>query len=476
MDIAEECRPRFHFTPPQNWMNDPNGLTTCDGEYHLFYQHNPYGTAWGHMSWGHAVSPNLVRWEHLPIAIREEPEAGYTIFSGSAVVDRDNTSGFRQGDEPPIVAVYTADHQPQQALQDIHLAYSLDRGRTFTKYAGNPVIDVADPKFGDPKVFWHEPTGKWIMVNIMGQQQGRIVLYGSDDLRTWEYLSDFQAADEAPGIWECPDLFPLPLDGDSQQIKWVLKTNFVDYGKQAWGSRYFVGDFDGRRFENGVPTPLRLRPDGDNFYAEVTYNDIPQADGRRILIGWVRQGPSETRPWTGMQSIPRVLTLRLRAGGLQVYQSPVAELQALRGEHFAFRDETISGDSTLLADGGVSGAELEVVAEFERWNAAEFGLRLRMSGDGEALVGYSVEAGELFVDLGEQGRLATPLPIEGEMSKLHVFIDRGVVEVFGGEGEAAITALLDPNPVCEALAIYAQGGSVRVTGMDAWRLSPASVS
>jgi fructan beta-fructosidase len=472
MDTAEACRPRFHFTPPRNWMNDPNGLVYYDGEYHLFYQHNPYGTAWGHMSWGHAVSPDLVRWTHLPIAIMGEPEEGYTIFSGSAVVDRDNASGFRQGDEPPIVAVYTADHQPQQARQDIHLAYSLDRGRTFTKYAGNPVIDVADPKFGDPKVFWHEPTGKWIMVNILGAQQGRIVLYGSGDLKTWEYLSDFQAPDEAPGIWECPDLFPLPLDGDPQQTKWVLKTNFVDYGKQAWGSRYFVGDFDGHRFESGVPAPVRLRPDGDNFYAEVTYNDIPQADGRRILIGWVRQGPSETRPWTGMQSIPRVLKLRSHGGGLQVCQSPVAELQALRGEHFAFRDETISGDSTLLADGGVCGAELEVVAEFERRSAAEFGLRLRLSGDGEARVGYSVEAGEVFVDLGQPGRLATPLPIEGKVVKLHVFIDRGVVEIFGGEGEAAITALLDPNPVCETLAVYAQGGSVRIAEMDAWKLSP----
>jgi fructan beta-fructosidase len=470
MDFAEEYRPRFHFTPPQNWMNDPNGLVYYKDEYHLFYQHNPYGTAWGHMSWGHAVSPDLMRWEYLPIAILEEPEEGYTIFSGSAVVDWNDTSGFGQGGGPPIVAVYTADHQPGHALQDIHIAYSLDLGRTFTKYVDNPVIDVGDPKFGDPKVFWHEPTGKWIMVNILGQQQGRVVLYGSADLRTWEYLSEFQSPDKAPGIWECPDLFPLPLDGDPQQVKWVLKTNFADFSKAMWGSRYFVGDFDGYTFENGVPTPLPVRSDGDQFYAEVTYNDVPQADGRRILIGWIRQSPSETRPWTGMQSIPRVLTLRSRGGGLQVCQSPVAELQTLRGEHFEFRDETISGDSTLLADSGVSGAELEVVAEFERGSAAEFGLRLRLSGNGEAIVGYSVGAGELFVDRCEQGRLATPLPIEGKLMELHVFIDRGVVEVFGGEGEVVITALLDPNPVCEELQLYAQGGDARLAKMDIWKL------
>jgi fructan beta-fructosidase len=470
MDVAEEYRPRFHFTPLRNWMNDPNGLVYYSGEYHLFYQHNPYGTAWGHMSWGHAVSSDLVRWEHLPVAIPEEPEAGYTIFSGSAVVDWNDTSGFGRGGGPPIVAVCTADHQPGHALQDIHLAYSLDLGRTFTKYAGNPVIDVGDPKFGDPKVFWHEPTGRWIMVNILGQQQGRIVLYGSANLKTWEYLSEFQAADEAPGIWECPDMFPLPLDDGPRQVKWVLKTNYVDFSRPVWGSRYFVGDFDGHTFESGVPTPLPVRSDGDEFYAEVTYNDIPQADGRRILIGWIRQSPSETRPWTGMQSIPRVLTLRWRGGGLQVCQAPVAELQTLRGEHSEFQNETISGDATLLADSGVSGAEFEVVAEFEQGSAAEFGLRLRLSGDSEAAIGYSVEAGELFVERGERGRLATPLPIAGELVKLHIFIDRGVVEVFGGEGVAVITALLDPNPVCKAFELYAQGGDARLAEMDVWRL------
>ncbi|MFW5706483.1 MAG: GH32 C-terminal domain-containing protein [Bacteroidota bacterium] len=231
----EPYRPAFHFSPPQNWLNDPNGLVYFNGEYHMFYQYNPYGNNWGNMSWGHAVSTDLVHWQHLPVAI---PVVGNVMaFSGSAVVDRNNTSGFGTGDSPPLVAIYTAADGNQRQ----NLAYSNDNGRTWTNYAGNPVLNLFDDDFRDPKVFWHEPTSRWIMVVALSARH-RIRLYASTNLKDWEFLHDFGNAGDQSGVWECPDLFPLPVDGNEDNVKWVLQVD-VAPGK----AQYFIGDFDGYR-------------------------------------------------------------------------------------------------------------------------------------------------------------------------------------------------------------------------------------
>src|SRR5688500_10979187 len=204
----EPFRPQFHFTPAKNWMNDPNGMVFYDGEYHLFYQYNPFGDKWGHMSWGHAVSRDLVHWEQLPVAI---PEAdGEMVFSGSAVVDRENTTGFGTKRNPAMVAIYTAARPGSQAQA---LAYSTDRGRTWTRYAGNPVVDVGSGEFRDPKVFWYAPERKWVMVVVKALEH-RVQLYSSPDLKQWTHMSDFGPANAVGGAWECPDLFPLAVDGD----------------------------------------------------------------------------------------------------------------------------------------------------------------------------------------------------------------------------------------------------------------------
>ena len=239
----EPFRPQYHFTPAMNWMNDPNGLVYYKGEYHLFYQHNPFGDTWGHMSWGHAVSRDLVHWEHLPVAIPEEGDEA--IFSGSAVVDHRNTSGFGTRRNPPMVAIYTSAY-PDDQVQS--LAYSTDRGRTWTKYAGNPVLDDPDRDFRDPKVFWYEPEDEWRMV-VAKSLQRRIAIYSSKDLKSWRHLSDFGPANAVAGIWECPDLFPLAVDGDKRKRKWVMIVS-LNPGSIAGGSgtQYFVGDFDGTRF------------------------------------------------------------------------------------------------------------------------------------------------------------------------------------------------------------------------------------
>jgi sucrose-6-phosphate hydrolase SacC (GH32 family) len=469
-------RPRYHFTPPTNWMNDPNGLLFDSERYHLYYQHNPHGTAWGHMTWGHAVSPDLVHWTDLPNAIHEDPVAGYTIFSGSAVLDRGNTSGLGDPATPggPLVAIYTADYAGPPRLEDVHIAFSNDRGLTFTQYACNPVIHVGDPKFGDPKVFWHDQTGQWIMVNILHYDQGRVVIYGSPNLREWRELAGFAAPDEAPGMWECPDLFPLAVDGDPAQTRWLLKVNDPRH-PQHFDTRYFVGDFDGRAFQRDASIPA-ITPEVGPNYAEVTYNGIPPADGRRILMGWIRQKPSDTRQWTGMQCIPRVLTLRSSPDGPRLCQSPVAELAALRRESVVLATETLDGDGPSLAGRGLRTSELEIAAEFAPGAATECGFRLRLGDDqaaqAEATVGYAADPGRLFVRVAGQDELSLPLTPAAGMVTLRVFIDRGVIEVFGRRGEAALTALLEPTPVCADVRLYVQGRGGIVSG-KAWELGSA---
>jgi sucrose-6-phosphate hydrolase SacC (GH32 family) len=249
----EPWRPQFHFTPATNWMNDPNGMVFYDGEYHLFYQFNPFGDKWGHMSWGHAVSRDMARWEHLPVALYEENDV--MIFSGSAVVDWKNTSGFGQDGTPPMVAIYTG-HYTKKPLQNQHIAYSNDRGRTWTKYSGNPVLDIGEKDFRDPKVMWHEPTKRWVMT-VAWPAHRKVRFYSSPNLKDWTHLSDFGPAGSTKGIWECPDLFPLAVEGSSignrqaaiGNQKWLLIVN-IGSGAPAGGSgcQYFVGNFDGKQF------------------------------------------------------------------------------------------------------------------------------------------------------------------------------------------------------------------------------------
>ena len=248
---SEPFRPQFHFTPEKDWMNDPNGLVYYEGEYHLFYQYNPFGNQWGHMSWGHAVSPDMVHWKHLPLAL---PEAdGVMCFSGSAVVDWHDTSGFGKNGQPPLVAIYTgmrvADGRQFQCI-----AYSNDQGRTWTKYAGNPVIDIGSDNFRDPKVQWYEPTKSWLMTVSLSAEH-RVRFYGSPNLKDWTLLSEFGPAGATGGVWECPDLFQLPMPGTDEK-RWVLAVN-MNPGSIAGGSggQYFIGQFDGKQF---APDPDSL--------------------------------------------------------------------------------------------------------------------------------------------------------------------------------------------------------------------------
>lgn len=251
----EQYRPQFHFTPDRNWMNDPNGLIYYKGKYHLFFQYNPSGNSWGNMSWGHAVSTDLVHWKQLPVAIPQDDQE--MIFSGSVVLDRNNTTGFGTKKNPPLVAVYTS-AQKASGKQQQALAYSTDGGTTWTKYDDNPVLDIGSNNFRDPKVFWYAPTQRWLMAVSLADQH-KIAFYSSADLKHWTHQSDFGPAGATGGVWECPDLFPLPVDGDPKKTKWVLAVNLNPGGIAGGsGAQYFVGDFNGKKFtsdDDGSYTP-----------------------------------------------------------------------------------------------------------------------------------------------------------------------------------------------------------------------------
>jgi sucrose-6-phosphate hydrolase SacC (GH32 family) len=254
---SEPFRPQFHFTPERNWMNDPNGMVFYEGEYHLFYQYNPFGDKWGHMSWGHAVSPDMVHWKHLPLALAEEE--GVMIFSGSAVVDWKNSGGFAKDGKPPLVAAYTG-YRTNDNLQFQCIAYSNDKGRTWTKYSRNPVININSKDFRDPKVQWHEPSKRWVMTVSLSAEH-KVSFYGSANLKEWTLLSEFGPAGATSGVWECPDLFQLPVEGTGEK-RWVLAVN-IGSGSVAGGSggQYFIGQFDGTRFVADSDSALKATPE-----------------------------------------------------------------------------------------------------------------------------------------------------------------------------------------------------------------------
>ena len=484
---TEPYRPQFHFTPEKNWMNDPNGLVYYKGEYHLFYQYNPFGNTWGHMSWGHAVSSDMVHWKHLPVALAEEN--GIMIFSGSAVVDWNNSSGLCRNSDPRdkscLIAIYTG-HQEGKQTQNI--AYSNDRGRTWTKYSGNPVIDINEADFRDPKVIWHEAMRKWIMVTALAKQQ-KVRFYASSDLKKWEHLSDFGPAGASNGLlWECPDLFELPVAGDAvNNKKWVLLVN-INPGAIAGGSgaQYFTGHFDGRVFTNDNPASKILWVDyGKDFYAAQSWSDIPHRDGRRLWLGWLSNwqyaDKVPTSPWRSAQSIPRVVTLRRYREGIRLVQTPVAELQSLRQKYYRISGKNMAAVNTNLQ--AVAEDTLEIIAEFALGTAAEFGFKVRKGQSEETLIGYDVDKQQLFVDRTKSGatsfdpnfpgRHVGPLTAENKKVKLHIFVDRSSVEVFGNDGQTVITDLIFPDARSTGLELYARGGSTKLFSLDIWQLQSA---
>ena len=469
----ERYRPQYHFSPELNWMNDPNGLVYHDGEYHLFYQHNPLGNSWGHMSWGHAVSRDLMHWEHLPIALHEE--YGVMIFSGCCVVDHNNTSGFGTNGKPPMVAIYTG-HGHGRQTQDI--AYSNDNGRHWTKYAGNPIIDIGESDFRDPKVFWHEPTERWVMVVSLAKDK-ILVFYASDDLKNWTELSRFGPA----GVmgkpnWECPDLFELPVEGEEGKRLWVLEAD-MGSGSIAGGSggEYFVGHFDGTNFS---PIQESQWVDyGRDFYAPVSWSDIPEEDGRRIWIGWFNNWQTclvPTSPWRSCMSIPRTLSLRHLGDRYVMVQRPVRELQQSLGEPVSIDTTRAAWPPVAVTEpGDIDDMSFVLSTTLIPGTARSCGLRIRTSEDEFTEVGCDTHDGTVYVDRRKSGnvdfheafsgRHDAPVDLENGEVELQILIDRSTIEVFISDGAAVISDRIFPRGDTPVIEVFAGDETAKVTEM-----------
>jgi len=426
---SERYRPQVTFSSRRGWHNDPNGLIYYNGEYHLFYQHNPYGVEWGNMHWGHAVSTDLVHWRELPDALYS-PDHDHMAFSGSAVVDTANTSGLSRNGVDPLLAFYTRTGVGE------NLAISYDNGLTFEEYPGNPVVSHEGR---DPKVIWYEPGKHWVMVvwdeghtrrSSLGEHvRYQVSFYSSPDLKNWTYESGL------PGFFECPELFEIEVEGQPGVTKWVLYDANGDY---------VVGGFDGRKFT--VEQPFRKLDNGGDFYASQMFNNIPESDGRHIQIGWFRNGDYEGMPFSQKMTFPTSLKLRESFDGLRLTPTPIEEIRSLHKKTHVFTGQLVRGDQAFASP--VTGDVLHVIAEIDPGDAPTVGLDIN---------GYRLTYDRF---LNTFNGLNFVLP-EGERLKIEAIVDRVAVEVFVNDGELYFVKRHNSVDADKKLEVFTGGGSNR---------------
>lgn len=467
----ESHRPQYHFSPAANWMNDPNGMVYYDGEYHLFYQYYPDSTVWGPMHWGHAVSKDMVRWEHLPTALYPD-SLGY-IFSGSAVVDTNNNTGFGTAGNPPMVAIYTYHQAEKEAAGDTDyqyqaIAYSLDKGRSWTKYEGNPVLPNQGVRdFRDPKVSWDEEAGRWLMTLAVAD---RISFYSSPDLKSWTFESDFgKDLGAHGGVWECPDLFELEVEG-TDETKWVLLVSINPGGPNGGSAtQYFIGDFDGSTFTPDEPDPaIRWVDQGTDNYAGVTWAGVPAADGRRLFMGWMSNWQYgqvvPTSPWRSAMTLPRVLKLKKIDEEYVLTNFPANEVNTIRG----------SGQGIVLKNGVATplGQELfQASMTVEAEAAKDFSLTLSNDAGQEVVIQFSDSV--VFIDRSKSGlvdfeagfgkRHVGTLVGKGAALAIDLFVDASSIELFVNKGELVMTEILFPTSPYTKLTASGGSGEVQAT-------------
>ena len=433
----ERFRPRYHHTPLYGWMNDPNGMFYKDGVWHLYYQYNPYGSQWENMSWGHSTSRDLIHWDAQPLAI--ESDWLGAIFSGSAIVDKDHTTGFGRN---AVVAMYTS----AGAAQTQSIAYSTDGGQTFTKYAGNPVITFNAPDFRDPKVFWHEPTSKWMVVLAVGQE---VQFYSSKNLKEWKYESSFgREYGNHDGVWECPDMLCF---GE----KWVLLLN-INPGGPFGGSatQYFVGRFDGHTFTcEDNPSETKWMDYGKDHYATVTFHNAPE--GRIVALPWMSNwqyaNQVPTQQFRSANGLPRDLDIKTIGGETILTCIPSKEVMALRGKKVKQPTEAceIVIDMKSSTDIVLSNAKGEQVTMHYDAQKQEFKMDRTKSGD---------------VSFSEAFPCETAAPTFGSIKQLRLFIDRCSIEAFDAEGKMVMTNLVFPSEPYNTIKV--KGGKTTIYQLD----------
>jgi len=468
--MSRDYRPQIHFTPARNWMNDPNGLVYYQGVYHLFYQYNPFGNSWGNMSWGHATSRDLTSWHEHPVAIPCTPTE--QIYSGSVVVDSLNTSQLGSLESPPLVAVYTS--VSPDGIQTQALAFSTDGGFEWEKYAGNPVLDRGSPDFRDPKVFnYTSPTGAstWIMVAVEATLR-EVLIYSSQNLRNWTFESSIGPFGPECVVWECPDLFALPADGDEERPMWVLLVSTNGVGDAVDSSMsYLVGSFDGHSFVVDPTSSWSPVDHGRDFYAAVTFSNVP--DDCRIALGWAGNwqyaAETPTTPWRGLMSSPRELSLRSTADGFALVQVPMYDLETLTGDA-----ETAE---VPIAPGAPStrsvGHRYVLTVDWKPEHASVLHLDVLAGAQGEVRISYDAETMKLSLDRRRSGVVdlhpgfATVnealVPLHDGRLSLTVIVDDCVVEIFADEGAVTFTDLAFAPSDADLLRVEATSGSGTVT-------------
>lgn len=473
----DTSRPALHFSPQRNWINDPNGLVYDDGEWHLFYQYNPHGDRWGHMSWGHAVSRDLHRWTELPVAI---PEAEVAAFSGSAVIDRANTSGLGTQGRPPMVALFTGWNEAT-GRQAQYLAYSNDHGRHFTRFGTAPVLDIGSSEFRDPKIFWDAGRRRWAMVLVLATDNV-VAIYSSPNLKHWTRRGSFGPAGARAQAWECPDLFPLPVAGQPGVVKWVLNVGLNEHAPGGGsGSQYFVGSFDGDRFvadPDWPRTPVFVDR-GADFYANVSWNDAP--DDRRIWLAWAsdwryaRNVP--TWPARGIMTLPRELGLVRTPAGYRLTQRPTAEFAALLPRTLTRTDISLTARPVPIA---VPDGPVEIAVELDAASAEQVVLEIADSAGHRTLIGAipriggTPGMGEAFLDRTRAAahfhdafpdRHTAPVPMPGGRVALTIVVDRSIVELFAAGGTQTITDRIFPVAGPLRWSAYTIGGAATIRSL-----------
>lgn len=474
MANKESFRPVYHHTPAYGWMNDPNGMFYKDGVYHLYFQYNPYGSVWGNMHWGHSTSTDLMHWNFEGCAI--VPDAWGAIFSGSCVVDHNNTAGFGKG---AVVAFYTsAKATPWGDVQSQSMAYSLDNGKTFTKYEGNPILTSSERDFRDPKVFWYAPGKHWVMMLAVGQH---MEIYSSANLKEWKKESEFGAMQGAHGgVWECPDLVEIPVEG-TREKKWVLICN-LNPGGPFGGSaaQYFVGSFDGKKFVNESPTQTKWMDWGKDNYATVTWNNAP--DGRCIALGWMSNwqyaNNVPTRQYRSANTLARDLTLYREGQELYLKSTPSVEVKKARGEKVSISSFKVSDKhEVMLFNDGQGAYEIEMV--IQNAGSSKIGFAL-LNEKGEKVDMYYDLNRKLFVmDRSESGIVdfsrdfpavtVAPVNTDKELT-LRLFVDCSSVEAFGEDGKFVMTNLVFPSVPYRKMSLESDKNGYVVKSLNVYKL------
>lgn len=475
MTNKEKFRPVYHHTPAYGWMNDPNGMFYKDGVYHLYFQWNPYGSVWANMHWGHSTSTDLMHWNFEGSAI--VPDAWGAIFSGSCVVDHNNTAGFGKD---AVIAFYTsAKASPWGDVQSQSMAYSLDNGKTFVKYEGNPILTSSEKDFRDPKVFWYAPGKHWVMILAVGQH---MEIYSSVNLKEWKKESEFGAMQGAHGgVWECPDLVEIPVEG-TREKKWVLICN-LNPGGPFGGSaaQYFVGSFDGKKFVNESPTQTKWMDWGKDNYATVTWNNAP--DGRCIALGWMSNwqyaNNVPTRQYRSANTLARDLTLYREGQELYLKSTPSVEVKKARGKKVSIPSFRVSEKHEIvnLFEDNQGAYEVEILIQNAGASKIAFCL-LNDKGEKVSMY-YDLNRKQFVMDRSESGTVdfskdfpavtVAPANVDKELT-LHLFVDRSSIEAFGEDGKFVMTNLVFPSQPYVKMCFEADKNGYAVKTLNVYKL------